>query len=72
MSRKNAIRHRYAKTGAKARHPHRASTPVANGGKLPTGPRRRRILLPEHAAFLAAAPSARSVLDDLDAVRGDR
>lgn len=59
----------------------RAPLPVTDRGKVVAAlvppnllppRRRRRTILPEYAKLLARARVSSSVLDDLDAVRGDR
>lgn len=76
------IKQLHAKTGDEIRHAGKSRQPVGvtDRGKLVAmlvAPDlvpmkiRRRTLLPEYAALLGEAPS-HDVLEDLDAVRGDR
>lgn len=44
---------------------------LVSPGKAPAG-KRKRILLPEYRKLLSSRPQTETVLDDLDAVRGDR
>jgi antitoxin (DNA-binding transcriptional repressor) of toxin-antitoxin stability system len=59
----------------------RAPLPVTDRGKVVAAlvppnlvppPRRRRNVLPEYAKLLARGRASHDVLDDLDAVRGER
>lgn len=56
----------------------RAPLPVTDRGKVVAAPnllpprRRVRIILPEYAKLLDSVSASSDVLDDLDAVRGDR
>ncbi|MDD4932842.1 MAG: hypothetical protein PHO89_05175 [Methylacidiphilaceae bacterium] len=76
------IKQLHAKTGEEVRKAGKSRKPVAitDHGKLVAmlaaphlyrSPGRRRVLLPEYAALLAKA-GGNDLLDDLDAVRGDR
>lgn len=76
------IKQLHAKTGEEVRKAGKSRSPVAvtDRGKLVAllsaphfyrATSRRRTLLPAYAALLAKSRS-RDVLDDLDAVRGDR
>ncbi|AHF91073.1 hypothetical protein OPIT5_13525 [Opitutaceae bacterium TAV5] len=82
------IKELHAKTGEHVRLAGKAKTPtpITDRGRLIAvlapvsampGKRRRRVVLPEYAALLKKAGHAASVpggdvLDDLDAVRGER
>ena len=77
-----SIKELHAKTGQQVRRVNKSRTPitVTDRGKpiafliatnLFQSKARRRILLPDYAAFLSKSLS-NDVLDDLDAIRGDR
>ena len=74
------IKELHARTGAHVRRASQSPVRVTDRGKLvavlsspdalPSG-KRKRVILPEYAVLLAKT-TARPVLDDLDAVRGER